>query len=277
IWALLNRREWLTKEKLPSTALVSSLIFLLQMLNFPVANGTSGHFMGAALASMILGPAAAIVSVASVLIVQAAVFGDGGVLAIGVNVFNMAVVGVIAAQFALNLLRARMPEGVAVFGASWFSVVMAAASASALLSLSGLAPAIAVFSSMLTVHVLIGICEGMITVGAVAVLHSRSKSLAVSKALAYLAAALLIGSFALPFASGEPDGMEKIAINLGFYSAATTIYEAPIPDYAISGLPGGLAVIGAGAVGALLCFAVFTGLRLIAPEQVVVGYEVDEQ
>jgi len=260
-WAVWGYKKWLTRDVLPRMALLASVIFLLQMLNFPVANGTSGHFMGAALAAILVGPEAALIVVASVIATQALVFGDGGFLALGVNIFNMAVVGVFTAHVAYSFLSRKFAQPLPAFFASWLSVVAASAFASALLSLSGLANPLAVFSGMLAVHAIIGVSEGVIGVGALALISSKTKSLGLSKAAGFALAAFAVAALAIPLASGEPDGMEKVSINLGFYNAATTIYSAPIPDYSVSGVPEAYASIAAGAIGAAICFALFASLQ----------------
>ncbi len=259
IFAFLNRKKWLTKEKIPLMALVASTTFLLQMLNFPIAQGTSGHFLGAAFAAILLGPYAAIITIALVVVTQALVFGDGGLLALGANTFNMAIVGVISATLAYRQLEKRMPEKHAFFASSWLSVLAASASASLLLSISG-APALQTFSAMLLVHAIIGIGEAIIGIGAIAAISSAARGFAqapktFARAVPYVIAALAFTWLLLPFASGSPDGMEKVAIDIGFYSAATTLFEAPLPDYTVPGLAQGLTTAAAALIGATLCFA----------------------
>ncbi|NYZ74034.1 energy-coupling factor ABC transporter permease, partial [Candidatus Micrarchaeota archaeon] len=95
--ALRNLRQSMTREKTLKYAMLAVVIFAAQMLNFPVAGGTSGHFVGAALAVMLFGVDAAVLIMSSVLIVQALAFGDGGMLTLGANIWNMAIVGGYAA------------------------------------------------------------------------------------------------------------------------------------------------------------------------------------
>ena len=83
----------LPRRKVPLMGLAGAFVFAAQMVNFPVAGGTSGHLMGGVLAAVLLGPAAGVVVITSVLIVQCLLFADGGIVALGANVFNMGVIG----------------------------------------------------------------------------------------------------------------------------------------------------------------------------------------
>jgi cobalt/nickel transport system permease protein len=264
VWAVVGYKKWMNKEILPKMALLSAIIFLLQMLNFPIASGTSGHFLGAALAAILLGPEAALIVIALVVSTQAIVFGDGGMLALGVNVFNMAVVGVFSAHFSYKFLTNRFGERFSAFVASWLSIVMASASASMLLAMSGHASAAAIFGGMLSVHAIIGIGEGLISLGAIALLLNRVNSISISKAGIYAVIAFAVAALAIPFASSSPDGMEKVSINLGFYGAAVSIYDAPLSDYSVSFLPEAISAAAAGGIGALICFGAFAFLTPFA-------------
>jgi cobalt/nickel transport system permease protein len=230
--SVIRLRMTMNKSKAIALATVASIIFLGQMLNFPVLEGTSGHLIGASFALIVLGTEGAIVAMASVLIVQTLVFGDGGILALGVNTFNMGIVGVYAAQF----IRSRMESFngmISAFSASWFSVFAASISASLLLALSGTAELIAVLGSMSFTHMMIGLGEGFITIAMVSLFTNRMASPGWRLSLATLGVSFLAVGLLLPFASGEPDGMERVAINLGFFEQQISIYEAPVPDYAV--------------------------------------------
>ena len=90
--ALRQVGKHLQSRRIPLIGLTAAFIFVAQMVNFPVASGTSGHLLGATLAAVLLGPSAAVIVMSSVLIVQSLIFADGGVLALGANMFNMALV-----------------------------------------------------------------------------------------------------------------------------------------------------------------------------------------
>jgi cobalt/nickel transport system permease protein len=169
----------LDDRRVPLLGVTAAFVFAAQMLNFPVAGGTSGHFLGAALAAVLLGPWLASLVLAVVLVVQAFVFADGGITALGANVFTMGVVGgvlvgglMLAARKALPNTRATL-LGVSAAGA-WLAVVAGAAVCAVELAVSGTVPLGTVLPAMLGVHVVIGIGEAVITVAAVgAVLATR--------------------------------------------------------------------------------------------------------
>ncbi len=169
-YALRRVNQTLGERQVPLMGVTAAFIFAAQMLNFTVIGGTSGHLLGGALAAILLGPWAGMLVLTSVLVVQALLFQDGGLLALGANIFNMAVIGVLvgwAVYTVLSRLFGRRPWAVFASGflAGWLSVELAALAAAAELALSGtLAWQVAV-PTMGGVHALIGIGEGLITVG----------------------------------------------------------------------------------------------------------------
>lgn len=166
-----SRRD-LDDRLAPMAGLVAAFVFAVQMLNFPVLPGVSGHLLGGALAAMLVGPWVGALCVAVVLVVQALVFADGGVTAIGLNVTNMALVGTAAAYLLIAvLLRVlpRTPVGLAVttFAASVLSVVVASQAFVLQYWLGGTAQLsdyslAAIAATMAGTHTLIGIGEGLI-------------------------------------------------------------------------------------------------------------------
>ncbi|MFH1785904.1 MAG: energy-coupling factor ABC transporter permease [Candidatus Micrarchaeota archaeon] len=250
--ALKNLRKNLTNSKIMAIATVSAIIFLGQMLNFPIAEGTSGHMIGAALALFILGIDGAVISMALVLVTQTLVFGDGGTLALGANIFNMGIVAIYSANFVMNRLQAN--ELVKRFVASWFSVLVASIVCAIELALSGTVSFLPALTAMATVHAIIGIGEGLITV-AISTFTNKLQNLSWKLALTGTGVSFLIVAILLPFASGEPDGLERVAINLGFFNAATEFYSAPIMDYALAGFGTTLGGILAALIGAVSVFA----------------------
>jgi cobalt/nickel transport system permease protein len=173
----------LDERRVPLLGVTAAFVFAAQMLNFPVAGGTSGHFLGAALAAILLGPWMAAVVLSVVLAVQAFVFADGGITALGANVLNMGVIGALVVGGLMAAARHVLgwvgmdSRGVflAVAGAgAWLAVVAGALACSLELAISGTVPLGTVLPAMLGVHVLIGVGEAVITVAAVsAVLTTR--------------------------------------------------------------------------------------------------------
>jgi cobalt/nickel transport system permease protein len=169
----------LDDRRVPLLGVTAAFVFAAQMLNFPVAGGTSGHFLGAALAAVLLGPWLASLVLAVVLGVQAFVFADGGLTALGANVFNMGVLGGVLVGGLMLVARRALPRtrgallGIAAGGA-WLAVMAGAAACSIELAASGTVPLATVLPAMLGVHAIIGAGEAVITVAAVsAVLATR--------------------------------------------------------------------------------------------------------
>jgi cobalt/nickel transport system permease protein len=172
------RRE-LTETSAPLAGMTAVFVFAAQMVNFPVGAGTSGHLIGAALAAILIGPYAAVLAMTMVLVVQAIAFADGGLSALGLNVFNLAVVAVVAAWlvFIAVIPASARPSPrrlwLAAVAAGFISVLAAAGAFALEFALGGTAPLSAgtVTAAMLGVHTVIGAAEGVITalvVGAVA-------------------------------------------------------------------------------------------------------------
>jgi cobalt/nickel transport system permease protein len=175
----------LDERRVPLLGVTAAFIFAAQMLNFPVAGGTSGHFLGAALAAILLGPWLACLVLAVVLGVQAFVFADGGITALGANVFNMGVVGALLVGGLMYAARRVAGRGrtalLAISGAgAWLAVMAGATTTSLGLALSGTVPLGTVLPAMLGVHALIAVGEAVVTVAAVsAVLATRPDLLGV--------------------------------------------------------------------------------------------------
>jgi cobalt/nickel transport system permease protein len=167
--SLRRAAQTLQERQAPLAGLVAAYIFAVQMLNFPVAAGTSGHLLGGVLAAVLVGPWAGCICVAVVLLVQS-LFADGGLTALGLNITNMAVVGVFGGWAIFRLLRRALPATrtsvMASSGiAAGISVVLAAGAFVVEYAIGGAgnAPVGAVFAAMVGVHTLIGIGEGIIT------------------------------------------------------------------------------------------------------------------
>ncbi|MET9050039.1 energy-coupling factor ABC transporter permease [Streptomyces rhizosphaericola] len=175
--SLRGARRELDERTAPLAGLVAAFIFAVQMLNFPVAAGTSGHLMGGALAAILVGPYTAVLCLSVVLLMQGIFFADGGLTALGVNITVMGVVTVVVAYGVFRLLtgllpRTRRSATASAFVAALVSVPASAAAFTLLYWIGGTTdiPIGKVFTAMVGVHVLIGIGEAVITaltVGAV--------------------------------------------------------------------------------------------------------------
>ena len=143
--------------------MVAALVFAGQMFNFPISGGTSGHLIGGVFASVILGPFAGAIVIAVVLAVQMLFFADGGLIAIGANIINMALFGTIIAYYIYYFLKKTTPEWLAIVVAAWRSVTLAAFACALELGFSGTLPFAVVIPAMFKVHAVIGIAEALIT------------------------------------------------------------------------------------------------------------------
>lgn len=178
-----SRLSKLGREKMFRMAAIGSLIFSSQMVNFPIDGGTSGHLLGGVLAVLILGPFEALLVMTVLLSTQALMFGDGGVLALGANIFNMGVIGAIGGYtFFRFLMRGKMEKkGLlqSAFVAAWVSVIAAAVATSFELAISGTKVLSVVLPAMTLTHVAIGLMEGVITVVVLSLLMKKGYKLAV--------------------------------------------------------------------------------------------------
>ena len=180
--ALRGAKNQLTEKSAPLAGLTAVYVFAVQMLNFPVAAGTSGHLLGGALAAVLVGPYAATLAITVVLIIQAFLFADGGLTALGLNIFNMSIIGVWVGYGTFLLIRKVMPKkkaSIALAAAIAGFVSVPAAAAGFVLEYAVGATATyetsAVLTGMIGTHILIGIGEAVITFLTVsAVLASRS-------------------------------------------------------------------------------------------------------
>lgn len=173
--AIYKVKSYFKAKVIALMGVVSALIFALQMINFTIPGGTSGHLLGGALAAIILGPYAGAIVVAVVLIVQAFIFMDGGVVALGSNIFNMAIIGVYG-SYMIYWLICKMSKSKVVFFtavalASWLSVVVASFFAALELGISGTYAMGVTLKAMTGVHAIIGIGEAIVTLAVVAFIN----------------------------------------------------------------------------------------------------------
>ncbi|MDI3405070.1 energy-coupling factor ABC transporter permease [Streptomyces cavernicola] len=253
--SLRGARKELDERTAPLAGLVAAFVFAVQMLNFPVAAGTSGHLLGGALAAILVGPYTGVLCISVVLLMQGVLFADGGLTALGVNITNMGVVTVVVAYALFRGLVKVLPKKrrsvtVASFVAALVSVPAAAAAFTGMYALGGTTyvPTGTVLTAMVGVHTLIGLGEAAITaatVGAViavrpdlvygargltAPLKLRVGGELVDAAPATspgrarsprkvwitgLVASVVLAGFVSFYASASPDGLEKVAADHG--------------------------------------------------------------
>jgi cobalt/nickel transport system permease protein len=263
-FAISKTNKSLGEKQIPLMGIMAAFIFAAQMINFPVAGGTSGHLLGGALAAIVLGPWAGMLVMTAVIAVQALLFQDGGLLVMGANIFNM---GLVTAAIGYGLYRSVMGQSktvklgvVAV--AAWLSVMAGALLTALQLWLSGTSQLQIVIPAMLGVHALIGIGEAMITVFALAfifqtrpdLLGEGSESAQGSRNWVWVGGIIaLLVVLISPFASADPDGLERVAEDLGFISAGQDAPYSIIPDYTVPFLgETALSTILAGVVGIIV-------------------------
>jgi len=216
------------ESKVPLLGVMGAFVFAAQMINFPVAGGTSSHLVGAALLAITLGPAPATVVMTAILAIQALVFQDGGILALGANVSNMAVVGTLAGYLPFHFWGAGKWRKASIFLGGFLSVLMGALLALAEL-LTSRQPVPVAFSVI--IFFLSALLEGAITVAVVGAIEAinprfvRQPGPSGSLALGTLAAgAVLLAVVGVLFASTQPDWIERLA-------HGTTLFNAPLGNY----------------------------------------------
>jgi cobalt/nickel transport system permease protein len=224
--ALRQTRRQLDDRMVPMMGMLAAFIFAAQAINFPVAAGTSGHLIGAALAAMIMGPWAATLILTAVIAIQALLLQDGGLVVMGWNIVNMGAIAAFSGFFTYRLARRLGGESrtailASAFAGGWVSVVLSSLATSIELAASGTSPLALAVAAMTSVHALIGIGEGAITAAAVGLLLATRPELVKAGAaapgrrtatlvLVGLSAALLLAAFT-PLASPGPDGLEAVA------------------------------------------------------------------
>jgi len=273
--ALRKTGQTIGERQVPLMGVLAAAIFAGQMLNFSVTGGTSGHLLGAAIAAILLGPWPAVLVMTSVVAVQALLFQDGGILALGANLFNMAIIGPFVAYALFTLLMKLFKKQtwglfVAGFVAAWSSIFIASLACALQLALSGTSPANIAVPAMGAIHALIGIGEGLITIGALAFIFAARKDLLIADAnkparnIGVVVGGLLISLVLVvlsPLASSHPDGLEWVAEKHGFIEAAREAFYNIVPDYSMPGISNpALATIVAGILGAVIVFGVAYGI-----------------
>ncbi|MFD8935168.1 energy-coupling factor ABC transporter permease [Streptomyces sp. NPDC059578] len=288
----------------PLAGLVAAFVFAAQMLNFPVAAGTSGHLMGGALTAILVGPWTGVLCLSVVLLLQGVLFADGGLTALGVNITVMGVVTVVTGYVVFRALVAVLPRGrravtASAFVAALLSVPAAALAFTGLYAVGGTTdvPLGKVATAMIGVHLLIGLGEAAITaltVGAVLAVRPdlvhgarsavRPLKLRVDGRLVDapvpialttartsrrrlwaggLAVSLLLAGVLSFYASGAPDGLEKVAADQGIDAEERehATADSPLADYGVGDLGDTWLSVGlAGVIGVGVTVAAGTGI-----------------
>jgi cobalt/nickel transport system permease protein len=249
--------------RVPLLGVMGAFVFAAQMINFPVGIGTSGHLLGGALLAYTLGPAAAGVTMTAILAIQALVFQDGGILALGPNIVNMALAGVLAGWLPFHLWGGGRWRRLSIFAGGALSALVSASLALAELMLSGVRIAGPILGVSLALFVASAVLEGAITVAVIEALEKiqpgfvRKAREGRSFALGAVGlAALLLATVGILVASRAPDGIWSLAGRTGIAGRAHTLFSTPFSDYQAAFLKGGWArQAGAGLLGLALIYA----------------------
>ena len=231
--------------RVPLLGVMGAFVFAAQMINFPAGLGTSAHLLGGALLAITLGPEAATVVMTAIIAIQALVFQDGGILVLGANVLNMAVVGVWAGYLPFRMAGTGRWRNTAIFAGGAASVLVSAICALAELKLSGL-PSKALGVSAV-VFLISAPIEGAITVAVVKALEAirpgfvrqpdPGRRLNLSLAAAGLASVFLAAVGVL-YSSAAPDGIEKVGLLTGIGDRLKTLLSTPFSGYEASFVSG---------------------------------------
>lgn len=254
----------LEDASIPLLGVMGAFVFAAQMINFPVGIGTSGHLVGGALLAFTLGAAPATIVMTAIIAIQAFIFQDGGVLALGANVFNMAVAGVLAGYLPFWIWGARR-RGPAIFVGAFLSVMVSGSLALGELLISGVAmprPLVLVSMALFAMSALI---EAAITISVFQAIEKLNPGLVQKpeasnwRSLSVLSgAALTLGLAGFLLASAAPDGIQRLGLQLGL--AAKLGFHAPFADYAAGHFDSAwLRRATAGLTGLLVVYAVCVG------------------
>ena len=253
LWAYVRSAKSLVADKLIAlTGMMSALIFVLQMINFPIAAGTSGHLLGGALAVIVLGPNLGIICISIVVVIQALLFADGGLRALGINVLNMAIITSLVGWLTISSWKKLFGEAnISMISGSIVAGILSVVFSSIAFvfeyALGGTVsvPLGSVLIAMVSSHLLIGLGEGVITALIVSLLlrvrsdliyikTNNDKKNSKSSFYGLFIFLLLCLTLITPYASSSPDGLESVASDFGFSEGSGIVLL--LDDYGISGL-----------------------------------------
>ncbi|MCA9961509.1 MAG: energy-coupling factor ABC transporter permease [Anaerolineales bacterium] len=268
--AVRNARETFDERLVPLAGVMAAFIFAGQMINFPVAGGTSGHLVGASLAAIVLGPWLGILVMTAVISLQGLLFQDGGLLVMGANILAMGVIPALVTYglYRLVVARAWRTRLIAVAAFAWLSVMAAALFVALGLGFSGTSSFRLAVPAMLGIHALIGVGEALITVAALSFIMRTRPTLLAESAEAggkgWIVGGVIVTLLVLllsPLASSFPDGLEWVAEENGFIHTALDAPYQLLPDYTIPFFgETALSTIVAGIVGALIVAGLTIGV-----------------
>ena len=253
LWAYVRSAKSLVADKLIAlTGMMSALIFVLQMINFPIAAGTSGHLLGGALAVIVLGPNLGIICISIVVVIQSLLFADGGLSALGINVLNMAIITSLVGWLTISSWKKLFGEAnISIISGSIVAGILSVVFSSIAFvfeyALGGTVsvPLGSVLIAMVSSHLLIGLGEGVITALIVSLLlrvrsdliyikTNTDKKDSMSSFYGLFIFLLLCLTLITPYASSSPDGLESVASDFGFSEGSGIVLL--LDDYGISGL-----------------------------------------
>lgn len=265
-------------DKLSNIGAIAAVIFVAQMFNFPIAFGTSGHLLGATLAVFILGLPGAILAIFIVLVVQALIFADGGILALGANTLNMGIIGALVAYGVIILIKKRVSNKKIYYGGVFLSAFLAVVVSSFFAGLELVFSGVTTFGvsipAILFWHILIGVGEGILSVFIIYYLHQvdfplldlekdqtdplLSTDKNSNKPMIGIGILLVILSLISLIASSSPDGLEMVGLDLSFNEG--TAFELGIADdYSFLGFEGIIGTL----LSAVLGIVIIVGLIIL--------------
>jgi len=248
--------------RVPLLGVMGAFVFAAQMINFPVGIGTTSHLVGGALLAYTLGPAAASVVMSAIIAIQALVFQDGGILALGANLINMALVGVLAGYLPFYLWGGGPRRKIAIFAGGALSLLASAVLALAELLISGVPMPDSVLGVSLALFLVSALLEGAITLAVIQALEAiqpgfvRKPEAGRSWALGAAGlAAVLLAAVGVLVASTAPDGIEKLGLQTGIAPHVRTLISTPLSGYEAAFLKAGwLRKASAGLAGLALIY-----------------------
>jgi cobalt/nickel transport system permease protein len=239
-WITRRAQSEVEESRIPLLGVMGAFVFAAQMINFPVAPGTSNHLVGGALLAYALGPWAASLVMVAILAIQAFVFQDGGIMALGANTINMALAGVWAAWIPYRKFGA---SRTGIFAGAVLSVLVSGCLALTELLISGVPIPMALTAATTGVFCVSALIEGAITIAVLQAIERinpgwvRRPAGGRNRATGTLVcAAIALAVFGVLIASAAPDGLERMAERAGIASHATTVYKTALADYEVSGL-----------------------------------------
>jgi len=251
------------KKPTPTTfAAVTTLIFVAQMVNFPIANGTSGHLLGGVLAAYLLGVPFGVLAMSFVIAIQSLIFADGGIRVLGVNILNMAIIGAglcgILQAKILSHWDIKNKKYLLIIAMAWFSTIIASIAVSVELAIDGSIAFITAFIAMVTIHTFIGLGEGLITLVCCIALSINKKSTKKYGQITIPAMGIILITLMLtPFASNLPDGLEYVAHKYNLIQQASPKFVGILPDYTVPLLTNNISsTMVAAILGIMISFAI---------------------